>query len=177
MPYRDRQKERESKHTRYEEKKKDPNFVARQKKYRDDNAEANREYQRIYRLTHAEQLRELKARRKHLWKSNQEEYQNEYARQYNAKFRQRVLNVYGNKRSGGGEEHQEFLQVDHANNDGAQHRELTGGGHTFYKWLVKNGCPRDGFRLLCCNCNFSRGRYGYCPHENEKITPVCVESS
>ena len=177
MPYKDRQKERESKHTRYEERKKDPAFVLKQKKYRDDNAETNREYQRIYRLSHAEQLRELVARRKHLWKSSAKEYQREYARQYAAKFRQQVLNVYGHKCACCGESRQEFLQVDHANNDGKQHRELTGGGHTFYKWVVRKGCPRDGFRLLCCNCNFSRGRYGYCPHEKEKSLPIGVESS
>jgi hypothetical protein len=177
MPYKDRQKERESKHTRYEEKKKDPSFVLKQKKYRDDNAEANREYQRIYRLTHAEQLVELVARRKHLWKSKRKDYHNEYHRQYHQKYRQEVLRVYGGKCVCCGEQRQEFLQVDHSNNDGSQHRKLTGGGHSFYRWLVKNGCPKDGFRLLCANCNFARGRYGYCPHENEKITPKGVESS
>lgn len=175
MPYKDRQQERDSKHERYEELKKDPNFVLKRKQYRDDNAEKNREYQRIYRLTHTEQLKELVTLRKDAWKSSQKDYQREYHRQYLHKFRQRVLNTYGNKCACCNESRQEFLNVDHTNNDGAAHRKITGGGHSFYKWLVKAGCPREGFRLLCSNCNFSRGRYGYCPHErereSEKIAP------
>lgn len=39
------------------------------------------------------------------------------------------------------------------------------GGHKFYVHLKKIGFPKDRYRLLCYNCNMSRGRYGYCPHQ------------
>src|SRR5271157_814021 len=118
MPYKDKRKEKQSKHDRYEERKKDPNFVAARKKYRDANAERNREYQAIYRLEKADQLVALKARRKHLWKSNTKEYQNEYSHQRTVMFRQQVIEMYGGKCACCDEAHQEFLQVDHVNGDG-----------------------------------------------------------
>ena len=43
-------------------------------------------------------------------------------------------------------------------------------GTGFYAWLMKRGWPKDGYRLLCMNCNFSLGRCGYCPHQRE-VTP------
>jgi hypothetical protein len=171
MPYKDKRKERESKHDRYEEKKKDPDFIAKQKKYRDENAQRNRDYQEVYRLTHTGELEELKKRRKHFWKSCSRDYQNEYQRQRAAENRELILKNYGGKCECCGEDTPEFLQLDHSNNDGAAHRKVAGTGQPFYRWLIRHGFPKDGFRLLCCNCNFSRGRYGYCPHEREKITP------
>jgi hypothetical protein len=171
MPYADREKERQTKHDRYLEKKQDPEFLAKQKKYRDEHAEKNREYQRSYRVENAEQLRLLKERRKAMWKSSAKEYQREYARQYAAKYRNEVLKMYGGKCECCGESTPEFMEIDHKNNDGAQHRKECQGGHAFYKWLVKNGCPREQFRLLCSNCNNCRGRYGYCPHEKQRSLP------
>src|ERR1700690_352388 len=56
----------------------------------------------------------------------------------------------------------EFLSIDHIDGGGHQHRKLI--RDNIYRWLKKKGYP-SGFRVLCMNCNFSRGRYGYCPHE------------
>lgn len=74
-----------------------------------------------------------------------------------------------------GVDHVEFLTIDHMDGEGAAHRrELTKeqgwsthsssmtGSH-FYRWLVKQGFP-PGFQVLCFNCNFSLGHFGYCPH-------------
>lgn len=62
----------------------------------------------------------------------------------------------------------EFLHIDHTNGDGAVHRRAIGDptGANMYNWLRKNGFPK-GFRVLCANCNWSYGRYGYCPHQKE----------
>lgn len=66
-----------------------------------------------------------------------------------------------------GESHFEFLSLDHINNDGAAHRREV-KGHV-YPWIVKNNFP-GGFRVLCINCNFSLGKFGYCPHQvNKKL--------
>lgn len=64
------------------------------------------------------------------------------------------------------EERLEFLAIDHINGGGNRHRkEINRNLHT---WLYRNNYP-PGFRVLCHNCNFARGAYGYCPHENERL--------
>jgi predicted restriction endonuclease len=171
MPYKDKRKERQSKHDRYEERKNDPDFVTARQKYRDEHADKNRQYQEIYRLTHAKELAQLKQRRKSLWKSSQKEYTSEYLRQYVAKYREDVLTLYGRKCECCGESNHEFLQVDHINGDGGAHRKAFGKGHTFYRWLVRQGKRMDDFRLLCSNCNWSHGKWGYCPHDLQRSHP------
>jgi hypothetical protein len=76
----------------------------------------------------------------------------------------------------------EFLQIDHINNDGANHRrelnmtqgdptqmdkegrKSSMGGTGFIYWLKKNGFP-EGFQVLCANCNLGKRVNQYCPHE------------
>ena len=64
-----------------------------------------------------------------------------------------------------------FLSLDHANDDGAEHRRtILGGQHkgstSFYAWLKRNNFPQDlGLRVLCFNCNMGRQcNEGVCPH-------------
>mgnify|MGYP001581746945 CR=1 FL=1 len=61
-----------------------------------------------------------------------------------------------------GEQHTEFLAIDHIDGGGNIHRKENKLGH-FYYWLESNNYPA-GFRVLCHNCNLSLGFYGYCPH-------------
>jgi hypothetical protein len=66
-----------------------------------------------------------------------------------------------------GESTYEFLCIDHINGGGNKHRREIGYPYkSFYQWLINNGLP-IGFRVLCQNCNFSLGHYGYCPHHPE----------
>ncbi len=65
-----------------------------------------------------------------------------------------------------GESHYEFLAIDHINGGGTKHRKGRGAAMMAI-WLKKNNFP-EGFRVLCHNCNLSRGFYGFCPHENDK---------
>jgi len=61
----------------------------------------------------------------------------------------------------------EFLCIDHIDGGGAKHRKaIKTVGVGFYYWLRRNNYP-SGYRVLCHNCNMSRGIYGYCPHERE----------
>ena len=80
-----------------------------------------------------------------------------------------VLDHYGHKCFCCGENHFELLTIDHINGGGNKHRkELHSGkndSYNLYKWLIKNNFPKE-FRILCFNCNISRGLYGYCPHKN-----------
>ena len=64
-----------------------------------------------------------------------------------------------------GETYLEFLTLDHKNGGGNKHRKQEGleKGSATYWWIIHNDFP-EGFRVLCMNCNFSIGMYGYCPH-------------
>ncbi len=70
-----------------------------------------------------------------------------------------------------GEKRNEFLALDHANNDGAEQRadfRAKGiSGAAYWRWFIRNNFP-PGFRVLCHNCNCARGFYGECPHEKER---------
>lgn len=57
------------------------------------------------------------------------------------------------------------LQLDHSFNDGSNVRHA--GVVDLYGYLKKRGFPQDlGLRVLCANCNFAKGHFGYCPHRN-----------
>jgi len=106
-----------------------------------------------------------RAKKRHdVYRENNRDKCNETARKYNKSLRELVLKEYGNKCNCCGEAYAEFLTVDHINNDGAEHRKNLGSKSMLYKWLKKNNFPKDNFQLLCMNCNFSKGMYGYCPH-------------
>ena len=62
-----------------------------------------------------------------------------------------------------GEDHIEFLSLDHKDGGGTKHRKEIGGGSKVYAWAEKNNFPTI-FRVLCHNCNQSYGAYGWCPH-------------
>jgi hypothetical protein len=47
---------------------------------------------------------------------------------------------------------------------GKHRREMKVGSTSIFLWLIRNGFP-SGFRVLCSNCYFSHGHYGYCPHK------------
>lgn len=70
-----------------------------------------------------------------------------------------------------GEETQDFLSIDHINDDGADHRRELKEKHGYimdmYRWLKNHNFP-EGFQVLCFNCNFAKGHFGICPHEVER---------
>lgn len=82
-----------------------------------------------------------------------------------------VLGRYGGRCACCGEKHLDFLNIDHVNNDGAEHRretknqQLSGAG--MYRWLKRREYP-TGFQVLCFNCNVSKHiNRGICIHQIE----------
>ena len=68
-----------------------------------------------------------------------------------------------------GEDMFEFLELDHVNNNGTEHRRLISGNPRagMYAPLKRLGWPHDErfpIQLLCSNCNYAKFRYGSCPH-------------
>ena len=86
-----------------------------------------------------------------------------------------VLAHYGGVCACCAESRYEFLSIDHTNNDGAAHRRSI-KKTPLRQWLKRNNFP-PGFRVLCHNCNVSRGRYGYCPHERERQAAIPSDSA
>jgi len=99
-----------------------------------------------------------------LYKKNKEQMLS-YSREKRKKLKSAVINGYGGRCKCCGENRREFLTIDHINGDGAKLRRTTQKGGKLYRDLVKNNFPKDGYRLLCMNCNFSYGKFGYCPHQ------------
>ena len=67
----------------------------------------------------------------------------------------RVFEHYGAVCAVCGIQDRDVLTIDHANQDGAGHKNNRGerySGVRLYKWLVDNGFPSN-FRVLCFNCN------------------------
>ena len=89
----------------------------------------------------------------------------DWQKKYCSKIRIKILEHYGGtppKCACCGENHIEFLCIDHINGEG----KIKGlAGNSFYFWVVKNNYP-SYLRVLCHNCNMALGFYGYCPHHN-----------
>ena len=124
-------------------------------------------YNKKYRETHLEEIRIRDRERYRLHKNEM----NESSKLSHRKNKKIVFDHYGNICICCKETRTEFLTIDHINGEGAKHRKKVGAGSRFYRWLINNDFP-EGFQTLCMNCNFSRGKFGYCPHEREKNARV-----
>lgn len=100
------------------------------------------------------------------------------SRYYTRMMRHAVLEAYGNKCICCGETKEEFLTIDHIISGRGKDDRRKWRGVNFYLRLRKLGYPQKMFRILCWNCNCSRGLRGYCPHTKESINEkVTVRSS
>jgi hypothetical protein len=87
-----------------------------------------------------------------------------------AEWKKKVFDHYGRRGSCCGEDHIEFLSIDHITGHGNQQRKDFGTHIVLYHWLVNNGFP-EGYQVLCMNCNHAKGKNGgdgLCPHERER---------
>lgn len=82
--------------------------------------------------------------------------------EYTRNAKREGLKEYGGKCSCCGEERYQFLTLDHINGrDKAVVRET---GTRAWARLRCLGWPKDGYQILCFNCNCAKGIYGECPH-------------
>ena len=63
-----------------------------------------------------------------------------------------------------GENHYEFLTLDHIDGQRGIIRNKKEHGASLYLRLRRENYPA-GFQVLCFSCNFAKGVYGKCPHE------------
>lgn len=89
------------------------------------------------------------------------------------KSKAEIIKAYGSKCVCCGENRSEFLTIDHQiEGDGVAHRKKFRTSHKMRLDLKRRGYPKDGYRLLCFNCNCAIGSFGYCPHERERHASV-----
>lgn len=89
------------------------------------------------------------------------------------KLRLEIIAAYGGHCECCGESAPEFLTIDH--NGISPERDANGkriGGKQMYRMLKRLNFPRDGYRLLCWNCNCARQYFGngICPHKLRTYT-------
>lgn len=158
------------------------------KRYDKENRKRIREYQRQWRIENIEKVRDYdKQWHKNFRASNPDKFKKWSKTYYGAnktkllmdkkiKLQSLKLEVYaaygGAKCACCGEDHIEFLSIDHINDNGAAHRKKifgdsrAGSSERMYRWLKRNNYP-PGFQILCMNCNCAKHRYGECPHKHD----------
>jgi hypothetical protein len=102
---------------------------------------------------------------------------NEQHRIEKAQLKYTVMQHYGSKCVCCNENDMTVLNIDHINEDGAEHRRLlTNGinsagarGTAFYRWLRRQGYPQSNYQVLCFNCNFAKHFLGMCPHSTNMM--------
>lgn len=105
-----------------------------------------------------------------------ETYRKDRQRNYKRDLRQRVITAYGGKCVCCGEARYVFLELDHVNGDGADHRrqlkgispEKTTGMSKIYIDLIRKGFP-SGCQVLCANCHRAKTVGVVCPHKTPAV--------
>ncbi len=113
--------------------------------------ETSKAYVRNWKQSHPERAKEFRDKLFHNPEWNKAHLERSRQRRWNQKIR--IINHYGGVCVRCDERTMEFLCLDHINDDGKEHRKITGKGGLFYKWIVKNNFPDCGVQVLCHNCN------------------------
>ena len=127
----------------------------------DGRRRSKRQKDRLYYRANAERIR--RAMREYYTRHRGDVLSKRSAK--DREIKRQVVAAYGGACDCCGEQHIELLTIDHIHGDGNLHRRIVGKGRRIYADLLRLGCPKDNYRLLCFNCNISRGFYGYCPHQ------------
>jgi len=79
-------------------------------------------------------------------------------------WRNACIKAYGGRCVCCGLSNNKYLQLDHKENDGAEHKRKIFGhcrGRNMYRWAYKNNFP-DLLQLLCANCHQAKTFHGEC---------------
>lgn len=127
--------------------------------------ERGKEYCRRYVITHPDRVLASTAKYNSTHRNELHQRANDKTRLLKAM----VIGAYGGKCVCCGESNPVFLTIDHIHGGGQLDRRGEHGGWRFYTRLVKTGFPKDNYQLLCYNCNLSKGFWGECPHEQQRV--------
>lgn len=126
------------------------------------------EYQRQYRLANPSRSAAYTKKWRDANKEKHQAASRKRANEATLKSKLELIEAYGGKCKCCGEDAPEFLTLDHQiKGDGPQHRKQFRTSHKIRLHLKKLGYPKEGYRLLCFNCNCAIGSFGSCPHERK----------
>lgn len=91
---------------------------------------------------------------------------NKRRKAWNQEFKYKLIRSLGGKCECCTDTVIEFLQIDHVNKDGKQHRKEIGRSVQLYRDMWKNP-NRYKLRILCANCHFAITNSGTCPHQDK----------
>lgn len=140
-----------------------------------DVRKRKREYCKNYYQEHKEQInaktRELYGKNadrilgyKRKWRKENKEHIKQHNKEIRDNLRRQFLEMYGGKCACCKETIEEFLTIQHIEGQIGIPRTKKQVGSNAYRYAVREYRP-DLYEILCWNCNCSKGRYGYCPHE------------
>lgn len=79
----------------------------------------------------------------------------------------KTIKAYGGRCTCCGESYLPYLELDHINGGGMEHRKILGlTGHSYYYWFERNNYPPI-VQVLCSNCHSAKTR-GYQCREHTK---------
>lgn len=115
-----------------------------------------------YRKQHGEQIRSYQRKYFH---EHREEFANRM-KTYRDRIRLEMIEAYGGRCICCGEIEPAFLTIDHIHGSDKKHGQNGRSGGSLLGELKRQGWPKEGYQLLCWNCNTAKYRVGQCPHQN-----------
>lgn len=81
-----------------------------------------------------------------------------------------IFAAYGGRCNCCDERETSFLVIDHVQDDGyIERKQKNKRGSNFFRWVRKQGYPKDRYQLLCANCNMAKTFSGGCPHQKKGL--------
>lgn len=151
MPYKDKEKQRQywSEYSRSHRERRNSN----QRKLWASDPERMRQYGRRWAKANPDRIKAIHQR-------------------FQRKARETAIALYGGCCVCCGETRILFLELDHINNDGKEHRSI---GHNIIHWLAKNpGQTEFEIQVLCANCHRAKTSLGHCPYHGETFQESLV---
>lgn len=145
-------------------------ILKRSLEYQKRNRKAANENGKRYYERNKERLKPVINARSRASYRNHAEERRAYAVAYRAKLKEELFAAYTDYCNCCGEKERAFLTLEHSNRDGKHHRLTV--GHTLARQIVdlrKRGWPKEGYEILCFNCNRASWELGVCPHRQRKI--------
>lgn len=85
-------------------------------------------------------------------------------RLFRSSLKKEMIDAYGGRCSCCGETAVEFMTLEHLNHDGKEHRKSFRSSQSTWADLRRRGWPKEGYTVMCMNCNWARRHGKECPH-------------
>lgn len=122
--------------------------------------------------------RKIIVERANKWVSDNRDRFNKNGRAKYLERKKKSIEMYGGKCNECGEKQEEFLVIDHVNDDGAiDRKKWSNKVSDIHRWVAKNNYPPN-FQVLCGNCNLKkeRNRIKNNAPKSEKIRSIRIEA-